>query len=160
MARDQFGLWYASRDQEIQRQQRRYGEEGDDDCEFRLVGCRIHGKEHANTWRVMRAPQLLHADATVWFVSSRQNLEIPDIERTEPSSVQKCSRYELGSPVPCDCDPRRSDMLSCQNSRGLALQDAINLGSGLRRGARRLIEVELQDAGDHQHGLWPAPIFK
>lgn len=97
MERDQFGLWYASRDQEIQRQQRRYGEEGDDDCEFRLVGCRIHGKEHANTWRVMRAPQLLHADATVWFVSSRQNLAIPDIERTEPCSVQKCSRYELGS---------------------------------------------------------------
>jgi hypothetical protein len=45
-------------------------------------------------------------------------------------------------------------------SRGLALQAVIDPGFGPGRGAHRLIEIEFQDPGHHQHGLGPATVFK
>jgi hypothetical protein len=40
------------------------------------------------------------------------------------------------------------------------LQAVIDPGFGPGRGARRLIEIEFQDLGHHQHGLWSVTIFK
>jgi hypothetical protein len=57
-------------------------------------------------------------------------------------------------------ETRFRQQLSGWISRGLALQAGAKRGFGLWCGARGLIEVEFQNPGDHQHGLWPAPIFK
>jgi hypothetical protein len=40
------------------------------------------------------------------------------------------------------------------------LQAGIDLGFWPDCGARGLIEIEFQDPGHHQHGLWSATIFK